>query len=198
MTLRPLLPALAALVAFGCALALAAPPLTLAPPSGASLYNLESKWTTQDGATVTLGAFAGRPAIVAMGYTTCKDICPAIVADMMWVEKHLPPGAAARVRFAFFSFDSEADTPERLKLYADSHGLDLGHWTLLRADDDAVRELAAALDVPFRLNDQNGFDHAAVISLLNDKGEIVFQQRGTQAASDALLAKLDRLLAGGG
>ena len=176
----------------------AAPPSALAPPSGASLFNLESRWTTQDGeATVTLAAFAGRPAIVAMGYTTCKDICPAIVANMMWVEKHLPPGAAEKVRFAFFSFDSEADTPERLKLYAESHGLDLDRWTLLRADDDAVRELAAALDVPFRPNDQNGFDHAAVISLLNDRGEIVFQQRGTQAASDALLAKLARLIADG-
>ena len=162
------------------------------PPSGASLYNLESKWTTEDGAPVALDVFAGRPLVLAMGYTTCKDICPAIVADMMWIEKHLKPGAD--VRFAFFSFDSEADTPERLRLYAESHGLDLKRWTLLRADDDAVRELSAALDVPFRPNDQNGFDHAAVISLLNDKGEIVFQQRGAQAASDELLGKLKALV----
>ena len=86
-----------------------------AAPSSASLYNLDSKWTTQDGATVSLGSFAGKPVVAAMGYTTCKDMCPAIVADMMWIEKHLPPDAADRVRFAFFSFDSEADTPERLK-----------------------------------------------------------------------------------
>ena len=111
-------------MALGAALAFARRPRP-DPPSGASLYNLELKWTTQAGATVALGAFAGRPAIVAMGYTTCKDICPAIVADMMWVEKHLPPGSAEKVRFAFFSFDSEADTPERLTLYAESHGLDL-------------------------------------------------------------------------
>jgi len=161
------------------------------PPSGASLYNLESKWTTEDGAPVTLDVFAGRPLVLAMGYTNCKDICPAIVADMMWIEKHLKPGAD--VRFAFFSFDAEADTPERLRLYAESHGLDLKRWTLLRADDDAVRELSAALDVPFRPNDQ-GFDHAAVISLLNAKGEIVFQQRGVQASSQDLLDKLSELL----
>ena len=129
-----------------------------------------------------------------MGYTTCKDICPAVVANMMWVEKHLPPESVGKVRFAFFSFDSEADTPERLRLYADSHGLDLDRWTLLGADDDAVHELAAALDVPFRPNDQNGFDHAAVISLLNDRGEIVFQQRGTQASSETLLAELVKVL----
>jgi protein SCO1/2 len=166
-----------------------------AAPSGASLYNLDGKWTTQDGASLSLAAFAGKPVVAAMGYTTCKDICPAIVADMMWIEKRLRPDAANRVQFAFFSFDSEADTPESLKLYAQSHGLDLSRWTLLRADGDAVRELAAALAVPYRPNDQKGFDHAAVITLLNDKGEIVVQQRGVQAASDELLARLSALLA---
>lgn len=167
---------------------------TGAAPTGGSIYNLESMWTTQEGANVALASFSGTPVVAAMGYTTCNRICPAIVADMMWIEKHLPPGAAARVRFAFFSFDSEADTPERLKLYAESHGLDLDRWTLLRADDDATRELAAALDVGYRSDGQGGFDHAAVISLLDKRGEIVFQQRGTQASSDDLLAKLKTLL----
>ena len=175
------------------ALGAAAAPISGGWP-GASLYNLDSRWTTQDGASVGLDAFAGAPVVVAMGYTTCKDICPAIVADMMWLEKHLPPDARSRVRFAFFSFDPEADTPERLKLYAESHGLDLRRWTLLRGDSDAVRELAAALDVPFRPNDQAGFDHAAVLSLLDANGQIVYQQRGAQASSEAALDKLETIL----
>ena len=164
--------------------------------SGASIYNLESAWTTQDGANVALASFSGKPVVAAMGYTTCRGVCPAIVADMMGIEKHLPEGAANRVRFAFFSFDSEADTPERLRLYAEAHGLDLARWTLLRADDDTVRELAAALGVGYRPDGQGGFDHAAVISLLDPNGEIVFQQRGTQAASGELLARLKTLLGG--
>lgn len=163
-------------------------------PTSASIYNLDSKWTTQDGSSVALASFAGKPVIAAMGYTTCRNICPAIVVDMMWIEKHLPPGAADRVRFAFFSFDPDADTPERLKLYAESHGLDLKRWTLLRADDDAARELSAALGVGYRRSAEGSFDHAAVISLLDAKGEVVFQQRGAQASSDELLAKLSDLL----
>ncbi len=164
-------------------------------PTSASVYNLVSKWTTQDGSTVALASFAGKPVVAAMGYTTCRDVCPAIVVDMMWIEKHLSRGAAGRVRFAFFSFDSEADTPERLQLYAESHGLDLNRWTLLRGDADAARELAAALGVGYRPTGQGGFDHAAVISVLDEKGEIVFQQRGAQASSAELLAKV-RSLAG--
>jgi protein SCO1/2 len=163
-------------------------------PTSASLFNLESMWANEDGANVPLGALSGKPVVAAMGYTSCKDICPAIVSDMMWIEKHLPPDAAARVRFAFFSIDSKVDTPAKLKAYADQHGFDPARWTLFHGDDDAVRELAAALAVGYRPDGQGGFDHSAVISLIDENGEIVFQQRGTQAGSEELLAALNGLL----
>ncbi len=166
-----------------------------APLPGTSLYNLGSQWVTQDGQRIALSSLSGKPVVAAMGYADCKDICPAIVADMMWIDRHLPPGAAGRTEFVFFTFDSVADTPERLRLYAQGHGLDLSHWMLLGADDDAVRELAAALGVGYRPNGAGGFDHTAVISLIDEKGEIVSQQRGTQARSDELLDKLKTLLA---
>ena len=125
-----------------------------------------------------------------MGYTTCKDMCPAIVADMMWIEKHLPEGAGDNVQFAFFSIDSAADTPARLKSYAGEHGFDPARWTLYHGDEAAVRELAAALGVSFRPDGQGGFDHSAVISLVDANGEIIFQQRGAKASSEELLDKL--------
>jgi protein SCO1/2 len=165
-------------------------------PTGASLYNLDQTWTSEEGARTPLRALAGKPVVAAMGYTTCKNICPAIVADMMWIEKHLAPAEAERVRFAFFSLDPAADTPERLKLYAEGHGLDAPRWTLLTADDDAIRELAQALNIGYRPDGQGGFDHSAVISLIDAKGEIVFQQRGPQASSEELLGKLRALLSG--
>ena len=144
-----------------------------AMPTVASLYNLDQTWTSEEGARTPLRALAGKPVVLAMGYTTCKNICPAIVADMMWIEKHLTSAEAERVRFAFFSLDPAADTPERLKLYAEGHGLDAARWTLLTADDDAVRELAQALNIGYRPDGQGGFDHSAVISLVDAKGEMI-------------------------
>lgn len=164
--------------------------------SAARLYDLPSQWTTQDGASVRLSSFAGRPLIAAMGSTICGDNAPAIVADMIWVDKHLPAREAKLVRFAFFSFDPEADTPERLRLYAESHDLDLNRWTLLRSDEHAVSELAGALAVLFRRNDLNSVVHEAVISLIDDRGEIVFQQRGQRASSEAFLDRLMTLFSG--
>ena len=166
-----------------------------APIPGRSIYNLDETWTNQDGVSAPLESLRGAPVVAAMGYTTCRDMCPAIVADMLWIEKHLDPELATHVRFAFFSFDSEADTPERLTLYAQAHGLEPDRWSLFVSDEDTVRDLAAALGVGYRPDGQGAFDHSAVITLLDAEGDIVFQQRGTQASSDELLAKLRGLFA---
>ena len=165
-------------------------------PSGRSIYNLDEPWTTQEGVTAPLASLAGKPVVAAMGYTTCKDMCPAIVADMMWIEKHLPADAADGCAFAFFS-DRLRGGYARAKLKALRGFPRTGSCPLdavQRGDDDAVRELAAALGVGYRPDGQGGFDHAAVISLIDEKGEIVVQQRGTQASSDELLAALNSLL----
>jgi len=165
------------------------------PLPGGSIYNLESSWTTQDGTAAKVDSLRGEPVIAAMIYTSCKDMCPAIVADMLWIEKHLPPRAVGHVRFALFSFDSLVDTPVRLKGYAAEHGMDAGAWTLFHSDPDAVRELAAALGVRYRPDGKGGFDHASVISLIDADGTIVFQQKGTEVTPKELVARLGAIAA---
>jgi hypothetical protein len=46
-----------------------------------------------------------------------------------------------------------------------------------------------------RSDGRGGFDHASVISLLDTDGNIVLQQRGTQASPKELLEKLSALIA---
>lgn len=171
-------------------LALASSPVVGQPLPEDSLYNLRETWTREDNVAVSLDALRGKVVVAAMGYTTCKQICPALVADMMWLDAHLPPSAAGRVRFAFFSFDPEADTPERLSLYAQGHGLDLARWSLFESDADTTRELAAALGVGYRPDGAGGFDHTAVISVLAPDGRILYQQKGAEAHPQELLAKV--------
>jgi protein SCO1/2 len=97
------------------------------------------------------------------------------------------------IRFAFFSLDSALDTPERLKTYAKDHGLDPAHWTLYQGDDKAVRELAAALGVRYRRDASGGFDHSAIITILNVDGTIVAQQPDAQVNSEEMVKKLTAL-----
>jgi protein SCO1/2 len=164
------------------------------PLSGTSIYNLTSSWTDQDGKRVTLESLRGQPVVVAMAYTSCKDICPMIVADMVAIEDRAKEASLKGIRFAFFSLDSAIDTPERLTAYAKDHGLDPAHWTLYQGEDKAVRELAAALGVRYRRDASGGFDHSAIITILDADGRIVAQQPDAQANTEEMVKKITALV----
>jgi protein SCO1/2 len=163
------------------------------PLSGASIYNLGSDWTDQDGKTAALSSLRGQKIVAAMAYTSCKDICPLIVANMTAIERAAKARNLQNIHFVFFSLDSAVDTPARLKAYAADRGLDPASWTLYHGDDKAVRDLAAALGVRYRADGQGGFDHATVISLFNDKGEIVFQKLDSKLDADEFVEKIEAL-----
>jgi len=116
-----------------------------------------------------------------------------IVADMVAIEDQVRKNLPAKIHFAFFSIDSANDTPERLKAYAGDHGLDLANWTLYHGDDKAVRALAAALGVRYRRDASGGFDHSAIISLLDEDGNIVFQKPDAQIDTSEMVGKIETL-----
>jgi protein SCO1/2 len=170
--------------------AAAAAPDHLAP-GGASLFNLTSRWTDQDGRGLDLKDLSGRKTVVAMGYTSCPDICPLIVANMAAIEK-AAKAKGLDLRFAFVTLDPKVDTPAFLKAYAEAHGLDPRNWIMLHGDDKAVRDLAAVLGVRYRPNGEGGFDHSALITLLNERGEIVYQKPDMQVDPDDFITHAPR------
>ena len=173
------------------AAAAAAAPGFAAEPAGTSLYNLDSKWTSADGRTATVAeALAGKKAVVAMIYTGCSSLCPVIVERMKAIEEALPEAQRSRVRFVLFSMDSTYDTPERLRAFAQSHGLDISRWGLYRGDERAVRRLAMALGFSYRPDGQGGFDHSNLLSLIDAGGSISYQHSGTDAPIDVVVGRL--------
>lgn len=119
------------------------------PLPGMSIYNLNGQWTTEDGVTEPLSTLRGRPVVASMVYTHCRDVCPLIAERMLEVERNLPAAERDSVRFVLFSLDWTRDTPDQLRRFASQHGLDARRWTLFRGNENAVRELAAALGVSF-------------------------------------------------
>ena len=163
------------------------------PISGESIYNLKTKWTSMDGVDVNLSSLRGQPLVVAMGYTSCESACPIIVEDIKRIEMSLPKEARAAVTFAFFSFDSVRDTPERLRAFATMHKLDLKQWWLFQGSPTSVRELAAVLGISYKKDPQGNLDHSNIISLIDSNGVIKFQKAGLKQDSKDFLAKLIEL-----
>jgi protein SCO1 len=164
------------------------------PASGDSVYQLNSRWTDQNGKSATLAQFQGKPLILAMIYTSCKDACPMIVLDMQAIEKALSEQVREQTRFALISFDPERDSPAQLKIFESSHGLNAKHWTLLTGSDDSVRMLAAVLGIRYVKVPSGEFAHSSVITVLDSKGNIQHQQAGLKKDPDEVVSAISSLL----
>lgn len=149
-----------------------------AQPSGESIYQLKSRWQNQNGQEVELKSLAGKPAILAMAYTSCQASCPFLVEDMKKIEADLDAKGAGPIQFAFFSFDPKRDTPEKLKSYAKLRHLNTEHWSLFHGGANSVRELAAVLGLRYKQDENGDFDHSNVIFLLDKDGVVRSQQLG--------------------
>ena len=151
-------------------------------PTAASLYQLESTWTTQDSRSIDLAAFHGRPVLMAMVFTHCSYACPVIVRDMKRITSSLPAEVDDTVQRVLVSIDPARDTPEALTRFATAHSLSSDRWTLLRGAPNDVRTLAALLGVRYKPDGDGQFAHTNLITLLDAEGEIVRQQEGLEMA----------------
>ena len=50
--------------------------------SDTSIFQLQSDWKSQEGKTIRLAHFHGRPIVLAMMFTSCEYACPRILADL--------------------------------------------------------------------------------------------------------------------
>lgn len=157
-----------------------------------SLYQLEATYTGDDGRPFTLGQLRGRPVVLAMFFASCTYACPMIVADMSRIRDGLPADLRDRAALVLVSFDIARDTPEVLKRYRKDRQLN-NQWTLLRGNDDAVRELAALLGVKFKQEADGQFAHSNLISILNAEGEVVHQRAGLKSGLEDATAALARV-----
>jgi protein SCO1/2 len=165
----------------------------MAEAQSGSLFNLKDTWTTSGGKPFRLDELAGQPAVVAMIYTSCRDICPRVIEDMKRVERQLPPELAGKVRFAAFSFDTKRDTEARLRQYAKAHGINTPSWTLARAEPHAVRRLSVALGMKYKKLPGGDFEHDTLIVVLDKDGIIRHRRNSLEAGPEETVAALKKL-----
>ena len=154
-----------------------------------SIYQLESRFTTDSGKQFSLGELRGRPVVLDMFFASCGYACPLTVTDMLAIQGRLPAERRGQTVFVLVSFDIARDTPAALAKYRAERGLD-GQWILLHGDDAAVRELAALLGVKFKQEADGAFSHSNIVTILNREGEIAHQRLGLKGGLDEAAAAL--------
>ncbi len=147
--------------------------LAATPLPGDSVYQLNVQLTRQDGQVQPLAARRGRPQLVTMFYTSCTMVCPMIIDTVKLTRKALDEPMRDRLEVLAVSFDPARDDVATLRKYAATRKLDAPHWTLARAEPQAVRQLAALLGLQYRQLPDGDFNHSSTLILLDADGRIV-------------------------
>jgi protein SCO1/2 len=160
------------------------------PPT--SLYRFEAALTDQAGKARGFDVYRGHPVLVTMFYASCPATCPLIVDTLRATERALTPEQRANLRVLLISVDPARDTPAALRELAEARRIDTARWTLARADDSAVRNIAALLNVQYRKLPSGEFNHSTVITLLSPSGEVAATSSVLGQTDPALLAKIPK------
>lgn len=157
-------------------MAFSAPSAAINGLSPQSVYQLEQKWTSQKGKEQALSDLRGKPAVIAMVFTSCPATCPAIVSDMKRFDSLLSKQEKRQLQYVLFSIDPERDTPAALLAFSKKMKLD-DRWTLLTSKPDQVRELSAVLGFNYKPLDDGDFTHSTTVYLLSAGGELIAQKQ---------------------
>jgi protein SCO1/2 len=156
----------------------------------ASLYDLHEQLANQDGAAIGLDVHRGNKMLVSMFYGSCPATCPLTIDTLRAVERELDSSQRAGLRVLLISFDPERDTAQALRELATTRHIDTKRWTLARADDAAVRRIAAALEIQYRHLPDGQISHANVITAVGPDGTILARSTELGHADERLVRAL--------
>lgn len=137
-----------------------------------------------------------KPVVVNLIYTSCYHTCPLIAQNLVRAV-----AAAQRVlgvdafRVVTVGFDTRADTPERMRVFAKTQGLTLPNWEFLSTDAATIDRLAEDLGFIFFAS-ARGFDHLAQTTVVDADGRVYHHIYGSEFPPTQLVEPLKDLVYG--
>lgn len=144
--------------------------------------------------SVALSDFEGRPLVINMIFTGCAESCPLIV-QTLYDAIDVAQDALGTDSFSVVTigFDTQSDTPERMRAYALEQGADLAGWHFLSGEEATVSTLATTLGFLY-FPSPRGFDHLAQTSVIDADGRVYRQVYGADFEPPALVEPLMALV----
>lgn len=159
-----------------------------------SIYQLQSKWTNQEGKLISLSEFKGVPVVISMVYLSCHYSCPLTVNYMKEIEKKLVDEKKEQARFILVSFDPTNDKPAQMKKFAKIHGLDLSRWSFITSQKESeLRELAGVLDFKYKKKGNGDYDHSLALIALDSDGVVRSRIEGAGMKTADLVTAIDNM-----
>jgi protein SCO1/2 len=140
-------------------------------------------YAVRRGSTVSSSEERGRPFMLAFGYTSCADVCPATLSRMHEIYRHLGKDASAVDAF-YVSIDPERDRPEPFRAFLEHFDARIEG---LRLEPPALAEMLGAYGITalkraptlqhyigheIDPNTDYSFDHSAGILVVDGLGRL--------------------------
>lgn len=130
-------------------------------------------FTNQKGETITNQDYEGKVYVAEFFFTTCPSICPIMNRNMVKVQNEFYGNP--NLGMASFTINPDFDTPEVLKVYAESYKITNPNWHLLTGDKTEIYKLANTgfnLYVGEATEVEGGFEHSGFFALIDQEGNI--------------------------
>lgn len=156
----------------------------------------DHRFVDRNGQPLGLQQLRGRPLVVSLIYTSCYHTCPSLSLHLARVLE-VAREALGEDSFAVatIGFDAASDTPERMRSYASTRGLNDPQWRFLSSDAATINALSQDLGFLF-FPSPKGFDHLAQTTVLDAEGRIYRQVYGENFSTPALVEPLKQLVFG--
>ncbi len=148
--------------------------------------------TDQNGQRFSSEQLGGRYTLLLFGYTSCPDVCPTTLHQVLQIKEALQNELPLQV--VMITLDPERDTPEKLGQYVAAFNKDT---IALSGDPKTITDIAQRYRVKYRKNPATragdySIDHSSYIYLLDKKSRpLVFYPYDT--AVDEIISDLRKL-----
>jgi protein SCO1/2 len=133
----------------------------------------------QQGDTLSLGEFQGRPVLVTFAYAHCQTVCPVVVHEALEAQRAT---ATQHTAVVIVTLDPWRDTPARLPSIADGWGLGDDAY-VLSGDIEAVERVLSRWRIPRVRNEASGdLSHPAIVYVVSPAGRLSYALPGGVAA----------------
>jgi len=150
--------------------------------------------TTQDGKRVALKDLRGKVLVITFIYASCTDTCPLLTAKMARIQDHLGADFGRNIYFLSITVDSDRDTPEVLKRYAEAYKANLAGWAFLTGTSAEIRDVAKRYGIYYKKNARGDVDHTFLTSLVDQSGTLRVQYIGIKFDPDEMLRDVQSLV----
>ena len=146
------------------------------------------------GRPLRIADLRGRPVVVSFVFTNCYVVCSGLTLHLRDVVR-IARDTLGDGSFAVLTvgFDSEHDTPARMRAYARDRGIVDRDWHFVGGDPVTVRRLTDELGFTWAPSPR-GFDHVTQVTLLDGAGVVAEQLYDEAFEPPALVEPLKRLV----